>query len=755
MKTLMHQNPHRQPGYSLLEVMIAIAIFAIGMLALASLQGNLTRSAADANMRTVAVNLAEELIENRRGFARLSDPTNSFPAYDDISDETLTITRGGISYTLNSEVTDFYYDLASDSFTETASTGATASDYKLMSVTVTWVAPDFRSVEGEQLTAATLGTGTVTVSDTISSLSSAASHKVTSQDASGLGIPPLPYTPGERPDVAALSLGDDRFRESRLPQPDVLREGERVQTRFDVITYSQVNDEALILRREDFAAIACECTLKAPPGDPESAGRRPTIWAGDEYDLGHFVDKPYGVPTDTEQSAFCDICCRDHHDGGSSADDSADTAANLYDPFRASSEYWTSGRFSGDHKHYNLRGNGANPSTLQVANSDGDTYLEACKLTRKDGFFKVAQDFRQEDLNLFPEDFLDEPSEATTYSSYVTGAVDAFEDAAGEGYESAPPCIGGPSPCVAEPSAFPSETTLPLGGAETQQLSSRGIYIDYLSDNLRTVIQCLRDLPDDGEAADCEAGEVILDQSQSVNVLEVLPFFDVQLTFLNRWNETPTNSPVDTTNEPLASDNAHSRGLASRDLFGGSLVLAAGHRGNLGLTDSAAVDPGFASHLTEGSITVQSLDDFGAGGSTPTPSTDPEISGLLSETISGIRATDILVEGINGVLCDRTVTGYECTVTDEAKCNLPATASSNGEIKVSGYGRADVVSEDEFGDPVVEQTFPRYACLTGNTLVRSSEQTTGADAQAIFEACGTPEPDGAGYDIHIQDSPCS
>jgi len=752
MITPMHQNPHRQPGYSLLEVMIAIAIFAIGMLALASLQGNLTRSAADANMRTVAVNLAEELIENRRGFARLSDPTNAFPAYDDISDETMTETRGGITYTLNSDVTDFYFDLPSDSFTDTAPVGATASDYKLMSVTVTWVAPDFRSVEGEELTAASLGTGTVTVSDTISSLSSAASQKVTSQDASGLGIPPLPYTPGAQPDVAALSLGDDRFRESRLPQPDVLRQGELVQTRFDVITYSQLNGEALILRREDFAAVSCECTLQAPPGDPESAGRRPTIWAGDEYDLGHFVDKPFGVPTDSGQPAFCDICCRDHHDGGSSGDDSSDAAANFYDPFRASSEYFTSGRFSGDHKHYRLDRNGNSPPDLLLANSEGDIYLEACKLTRKDGFFKVAQDFRQEDLNVLPERFLDSSSNAATYSGYVTQAADAYENAASDGYEGAPPCIGGPAPCVAEPSAFPSETTLPLDGAETQQLSSRGIYIDYLSDDLRSVIGCLRG---GGDAESCQAGEVILDQSQSVNILEALPFFDVQLTFLNRWNETPTNTPVDTTNEPLASDNAHSRGVASRDLFGGSTVLAAGHRGNLGLTDTAAVDPGFASHIAEGSIIVQSLDGLGAGGGEPIPSPDPEISGLLSETIGGISATDIVVEGINGVLCDRTVTGYECTVPAEANCNLPVAASNNGEIKVSGYGQADVVGVDEVtGEPVVEQTFPAYACLTGNQLVRSSEQTSGVDAYAIFEACGTPAPDGPGYDIHIQDSPC-
>ena len=42
----------QQKGFNLLEVLIGIAIFVIGMMALASLQGNLTRSASDANART-------------------------------------------------------------------------------------------------------------------------------------------------------------------------------------------------------------------------------------------------------------------------------------------------------------------------------------------------------------------------------------------------------------------------------------------------------------------------------------------------------------------------------------------------------------------------------------------------------------------------------------------------------------------------------------------------------------------------------
>ena len=40
---------------------------------------------------------------------------------------------------------------------------------------------------------------------------------------------------------------------------------------------------------------------------------------------------------------------------------------------------------------------------------------------------------------------------------------------------------------------FPSSTSIPTTlGAASQQLRSRGIYIDYMSDDLRTAIDCLR-----------------------------------------------------------------------------------------------------------------------------------------------------------------------------------------------------------------------------------------------------------------------
>ncbi len=58
-------------GMTLLDVLLAIVIFVFGMLALTALQGNLTRSSTDANARTAATSIAEELIEDMRTFEQL------------------------------------------------------------------------------------------------------------------------------------------------------------------------------------------------------------------------------------------------------------------------------------------------------------------------------------------------------------------------------------------------------------------------------------------------------------------------------------------------------------------------------------------------------------------------------------------------------------------------------------------------------------------------------------------------------------
>jgi Tfp pilus assembly protein PilV len=730
-----------------MEVLIGIAIFAIGMLALASLQGALTRATVESKVRTEAASIAEQQIESQRGFGQLGATTGVFD-YSDIVSGTRTVpspTSSGITYTVTQTVTDYWYDTATDSYHDsswyspsTLPTGETPA-YKAVDVTVSWDTNSKFVVDNtNEVTGADIGGGQVEMTATISSVSVAATGKILEPaSTNALPAPPVDYNPGNRPDIVSLELGDNKFKESLLPEPDVIRTDELVETRFDVITYSQTDTGAVFLRREEFTDVSCDCVLHAPPGDAESAGRRPVVWAGDEYVRGQYVDKPYGtVVPHTQQSAYCDQCCRDHHDGGSSSDDSTDTAVNVYDPFKSSTEYVASGAFAGDHKHYMRANNGS----LTEATSDGDTYVEACRLVRQDGFFRVAQDFRQEDLNVFPQNYLDSQDEIDVYSNYITGAVSAYVNAATGNYETSPPCINGTG-CVASPplqgsydlaiatdanghaTQMPSWTTLPLGLEESQQLRSRGLYIDYLSEDLRNVLaNCDPANGDTAASPNCQHGDVVLDRTGSVNPLELIPFFDVQLTKLNRWNESPANYPVAVTNEPVQTDNTHSRGEATKDGDGRSTVTALGNRGNLGFTDTLPIDLTYASQQSSNSIDVEA-----GTGSAPTGYS--AYAGSLSDTVPG--NPNIVVTGSGGVQCNQTTPSYVCYVPDVA---------GNYRIEISGYGK---------------QNSDRYVCSVGSYLASdpSVTVTRGTNAKTVFIVGSTTTP-GTDYNFVVQDSPC-
>jgi type II secretory pathway pseudopilin PulG len=144
------KQSRKQHGFSILEVVIGIFIFVVGLLALVALQGALTRSMADSKFRTTAANLADREIERQRGFTRLlTAVTPGVPhAYNDIvtpgTDPTPEV--GGVTYTIDMNVTDYYYDLATDTFATNNSAGALSSDYKQVEVVVTWDAgQEFRA----------------------------------------------------------------------------------------------------------------------------------------------------------------------------------------------------------------------------------------------------------------------------------------------------------------------------------------------------------------------------------------------------------------------------------------------------------------------------------------------------------------------------------------------------------------------------------------------------------------------------------
>jgi prepilin-type N-terminal cleavage/methylation domain-containing protein len=670
----MNTAKRHHSGYTLIEVLVGIVIFAVGMMALAQLQGHLSKASADSTARTVATNIAEERIERARSFSQI--PVNgTIPSFAGIvsSDAPEIEYRGNIPYSVDTVVTDYYYNPATEQFQENKpDSDIIYPDLKRVELTVSWGAGDnamaFRIDDTRSTT--DLGTGSVTVVDLISSFTTGSGAKVRLNNAAvGLYSPPVDYNPGQNPDIVSINLGDNKFKESTTPQPDVLRADELVETAFDVVTYSNPNDGsgATFLRREEFRAISCECTLRLPGGDG-TGGKRPTVWNGSDYSEGEFVSKPYGVSASNQQSKFCDLCCRDHHDGGYGLqDDPADPGRALYNPFRPSTDYHGSGSLAGDHKHYSRNQTGV----LVLADTDGARYLEACRMVRKDGFFRVAQDLRQEGLNAFPGDFLDEEAEINQYSDYVTAAVKGYEAAMGEGaqYELSPPGLVSPGnmvPAVVFPaSSYANATQMSdANGVTEQQLRSRGIYLDYMSDELRLKINCM---DAGGTGAECDAPRVS-------SPLEIIPFYDVQLTWLSRWNESPANNPIDVSNEAIADNNTHSRGLASLQAgFGYSTISSSVHSGNLGLTGTDPIDPWYLTYEEKYNLYAKAVDS-----SSPPVLSGIQISGSIISAVAGLKAAAVEIEA-SEAQCNRTNTGFLCIVEDGAK---------SPSLKVSKYDKA-------------------------------------------------------------------
>lgn len=705
-----HMNPNislrKVRGMTLLDVLLAIVIFAVGMLALAALQGNLTRSSTDANVRTVATNVAEELIEGLRTISDIGLPPDATcetdlaaiaeqHIYQCITDSTTTVSRGDVGVPVNFNVTasiDDYW-LTEDFVSVTdnpddlpAGWSTTNSNFKIIELTVNWSgeAVGFQDAPvGDVL----LGSGEFIVSAIIPSIPNIGSAKIASEDDELAGAPPVAYTPGERPDIVAIDLQGDRFKESTTPRPDVKRAGEVLETWFDVITYNQVNAGAQFLRREEFLVVSCECTLQG--ADDANKALMPTVWNGSEYSEERLVAKPYGIARNG-QSLYCDTCCRDHHDDGSSGPD------DVYDPARfTGKDYWSEARLpalGGDHAHYSNTNQG-----LELADVD-DSYVEACRMVRKDGFMRVAQDLRQEGFFGFPEGYLNTDSGALAYSGYVTTEVSAaFPIGNGNGENSGDPN----QDRLTAPTAgtFPDSTTLPfLGVSNTQQMRSRAVYMDHLSAEAWELVSCLQDYDAEYLAGD-RLGDTPGEKCADLGLCETpstctglthhtqaLPFFDVETTWLNWWNVVPVLGPVTVSNEDVDDDNAHSRGLAT---LVNPLVTATSvdvnlnmYRGNIGL---AVTDPITLAEEDDPNTTaiehngLYALNIAVNGGGAPQGATGYSWTASLDSSVNQVNFADasITPDVSSNTICARTTTMLSC-VTPDAEA---------GSIDISGYSK--------------------------------------------------------------------
>jgi len=279
---------------------------------------------------------------------------------------------------------------------------------------------------------------------------------------------------------------------------------------------------------------------------------------------------------------------------------------------------------------------------------------------------RVGQDLRQEALFSFPQAYLGSGDDVAEYAGFITDAATAYQDDSGvacaadaascSDYSGDPPEWLQPVDAT-PPVRFPASSsaipeTLPTAlGSTQEQLHSRGVYQDFLSDEVRQAIDCLNN---GGSGDDCGV-------PGATTALEITPFFDVQLTLLSRWDESPQNAPIDVTNETVLSGNTHSRGRAAKmpDETGLSSVITTSSPDNLGLTATPGIDPAYASALA--TTTLYMAAESGSAEPEPPPG-GTLVSGSLLSAVSGFKVSYVTVSGGDGAQCGQTDATYACTV---------------------------------------------------------------------------------------------
>jgi prepilin-type N-terminal cleavage/methylation domain-containing protein len=526
----------RQRGFSLLEVLIAVVIMSVGLLALASLQVTIMKSSAEAKTQSMAINLARERLENLIDFKAMEDTScpgtaDSYRCIDSGSDTSFV--QGGVTF--NRTWTVQRCLPASGTFTcsgsnvTSAYAGATArNEFKTVDVFVSWI--DASGV-----------TQTVSLKDSVSpfnpsdiALLQKKSTKVTPRFARE-----RIYDPASEEGVIPIAVGGGTESAATNPKPELVTNQGVVETRFDVLTYSGLNNGAADAQSKvETAMVGCSCDFDQAPVDQDPStnsarAKRPTYWNGFRYivpDNATYVPKA-GPALNVSQSDKCTICCRDHFDPGSLA-----TGLPKFSPYISS------------HDHYNSNANGATPVTSGV-------YKEACRLIRVDGIFRTAADMRNDYFGLLAtkdlanaNDYADfsvpDPVATGEYQKFVVDYLNTRYTSGSPpnpansltGYNNPTGNSGALDPSTLEVKNTPptrdlnKPATIVFQAGDHKWLHSRGLYIDYLEQEVLDSIAAAK-----LDTVNCAGANL------SICILKLLPFTSINLTEISDWQTSDSN----------------------------------------------------------------------------------------------------------------------------------------------------------------------------------------------------------------------
>jgi Tfp pilus assembly protein PilV len=724
-------NYRKQRGFSMIEALFSAVILGIALLALAGFQAVALQDGSLIKARSVAASLAQEKLDDLRSFSRLADdPTTTgvnecgagIFCYSEIADNAGGQEIAGTSnLVLPSGSVTGYIDNYSRTWTVSCSPEAAGSapsfsttcnsstKAKLVAVTISWT--DSKGADQS-----------VSLQEVIYAMDPSKAARASVNPLSTQS-PKVSYTPNS--DSVPIEIGGGKSTETSKPLPEVSG-GESKRVMLPSVVYTGAAGSEVLVSQEEFVTVNCTCTLR---NSTTAWTPHRMVWNGSalEQEYGVEVSKLVGEPNDlnngnTSQDPLCIECCRDHHDTNIDADDTV-TGTQLYPAYRPYIGHADFDSTTGDHKHYKADGTVA---------AVGEDYIEACRLKRIDGWWRVVQDWLLIDLTAFGCDYFvgtattECPPSATPVSSkeeefrtWVKEVLQSFvhyldDNKSVDTSTSELPSFSSDVDPLLDPDESSDDINVTQGG--NKQLIARGIYADVIFEPLGTDDE---GAPRNARKVDDEYVTAILPiySADDFEKLQFLPFYDANMTLLANWSPTSTNtsgsaeygdcspsspsynitpSPssavcvtseaIDTIDDPTLDyyDDFYSRGkLYGKAASGSTLITAKVARGNNGLTDSASIDgtgtPQYGASLPN---TVKAT--IPASGSTV------GVSGRVIRGNSGANLANVTIAAspATGVTCAFTSPGTLSTASAaDYTCTVPS-----GWVGTLAFGDTDATT---------------------------------------------------------------
>jgi prepilin-type N-terminal cleavage/methylation domain-containing protein len=537
------RRQHR--GFSLVEVLVALAILAIGLLAIAQLQSALFRSSGQARAFSAATALAKDKIEQLRYFRSVT----GVGSYQELTDgsESLGVVNG-TDFQRSWRVDRFVFNKDPDGNPATYDgafvayaddTGDTPSPYRGNAASGFVEGIEFKRIAVSVVwNEASGNTVAVTINDAVAALAPRDAALIAEGGSAVIPrsleamISDPAMTDGLANGVIPLALSSDPNVDggstaATNPQPLLLGADQRVaETRFNVLTYGAIVDgKAPAQARVETIVVGCTCSYAR--ADATVRGFRPSYWNGYRYTVPQRAQypQPAGWTGADNESEYCTACCRDHHDevGGVSV---VPAGGPRFDPRRTR------------HEHYAHDASG----TL-VAAGGGSSYEEACRLIRVDGSFRVTSDAFTDHVNLLETrndasttPFVPTAQAIRNYQDFALAYLDArvVNNGASSTYNQA---LAGTTLAAIEDPSPPSRSInvpalLPITSGEQKWMHLRGLYIDHLEPSVvNAILAAKANCAMDTRAGGCAATPAL----KQSTVLRILPFTSINLTEIGDW----------------------------------------------------------------------------------------------------------------------------------------------------------------------------------------------------------------------------